>query len=153
LIIRAWRIVQAHHAANAFDGEGARLYGGRWNRPGTKLIYCSQTLALSTLEIVVNLDCSQTLNRYISIPIDFGEDLVTPLAPEDLPPDWDVNPPPLSTQSLGSAWAMAGVSAVLSVPSTVIRTETNYLLNPSHPEFSSMVIGEASPFEIDSRLV
>ena len=34
-----WRIVKSRYASTAFDGEGARLYGGRWNSSGTRMVY------------------------------------------------------------------------------------------------------------------
>lgn len=53
---RAWRIVKEKHAATAFSGEGARLYGGRWNSVGTSLVYTSGTKALAALESLVHLN-------------------------------------------------------------------------------------------------
>ena len=150
--IRVWRIIQAQHATSAFDGEGARLNGGRWNRPGTRLIYCAQSLSLATLEILVNLDSGQALGRYVSIPVDFDDDLCLEINSEDLPDDWNSDSPPLSTQRFGSAWAVAKTSLVLAVPSSVVPTETNYLINPAHPDFSALEIGTASPFQMDKRL-
>lgn len=52
---RAWRLVKQKHAATAFDGDGARLFGGRWNAPGSRVIYTSTTLSLAALEILVHL--------------------------------------------------------------------------------------------------
>jgi hypothetical protein len=42
-----WRIVKRRYASSAFDGEGARLYGGRWNSPGTPVVYSSSWPAFS----------------------------------------------------------------------------------------------------------
>lgn len=151
--LRAWRIVQEHHVANAFDGEGARVYGGRWNKPGTKLVYCSQSISLATLEILVNLESGQALARYVSIPVDFGEDLCTEITPGEFPDDWASDPPPISAQQYGSTWAAAQASVVLAVPSAVVQSETNYLINPAHPEFPALEIGSASPLEMDRRLM
>ena len=61
MIIRAWRIVQMRFADRAFEGERARLFGGRWNRRGTPIIYTAESLSLATLEILVNLDSATTL--------------------------------------------------------------------------------------------
>ncbi|MHB8148190.1 MAG: RES domain-containing protein, partial [Vulcanimicrobiaceae bacterium] len=38
------------HEATALSGEGARLYGGRWNTPGVAALYASSSLALALLE-------------------------------------------------------------------------------------------------------
>jgi RES domain-containing protein len=55
-------------------------------------------------------------------------------------------------QELGTAWARGLSSAVLAVPSVVIPAETNYLLNPLHPAFSQIEIGETQAFFTDLRL-
>ncbi len=149
---RAWRLVQQRHATNAFDGEGARLYGGRWNKPGTPMIYCSQSLSLATLEILVNLDSGEALRRYACIPVDFADDLCQSVAPTDLPDDWATDPPAVSTQQYGSSWATSLASLVLTVPSSIIPAEVNYLINPAHPAFAGLTVGEPRPFVMDPRL-
>jgi RES domain-containing protein len=40
----------------------------------------------------------------------------------------------------------------LAVPSAVIPSEKNYLLNPKHPEFRRIRIENSIPFEFDSRM-
>lgn len=150
--LSAWRIVQEHHQGTAFDGEGARLYGGRWNRPGTRLAYCSESIALATLEILVNLDFGQALGRYVKIPVTFDEGLCRRIDDTDLPADWAADPAPPSTQLYGSSWAAGLRSVVLAVPSAVVEPETNYLINPLHPDFAKLQIGPASPMALDPRL-
>ena len=149
---RAWRIVQQRHGANAFDGEGARRYGGRWTRPGTPIIYCSQSLSLATLEVLVNLDSGQALRRYVSIPVDFADELCHSMSPEELPEDWAIDPPSVSTQQFGSAWAASLTSLILEVPSSIVPSEVNFLINPGHPEFADLTIGDPRPFVLDPRL-
>ena len=51
----AWRLVRAERSADAFTGEGARLYGGRWNSPGKAVIYTSEHQATAVLEILVHV--------------------------------------------------------------------------------------------------
>ena len=55
-MIRAWRIVKTRYSADAFSGEGARLYGGRWNSPGVAMVYTAGSKSLATLEVLVHLD-------------------------------------------------------------------------------------------------
>jgi RES domain-containing protein len=151
--IRSWRIIQARYADRAFEGEGARLFGGRWNRPGTRMIYTSESLSLATLEILVNLDSPDTLDQYLSIPVEFDEELCKALEFDALPGNWASDPPPPGTQQIGSNWVAARESAVLVVPSAVVRREHNFLLNPEHPDFSQVRIGNPSEFALDPRLV
>jgi len=150
-VIRAWRIVKARHSANAFDGEGARRLGGRWNSPGTGMIYTSETAALAALEMLVHLSRFTTLTAYVVIRCDFAEKLVTDAG--KLPSNWRKFPAPPQLQAIGDAWVKSGKSAVLRVPSTIIPSESNYLLNPAHASFDRIKIGRPERFELDIRLI
>ena len=149
----AYRIVQARHAATAFDGEGARLNGGRWNSVGTPMIYTASSLSLATLEMLVHAeDVSVIYGRYVVIPVEFDISLVRRTPAETLPVLWNSPQPVAETQLLGDRWIESGISAVLEVPSAVTENEVNYLLNPAHPHFSRIVIGNAVNFKPDPRL-
>ena len=153
MAITAWRIVKARHAANAFDGEGARLEGGRWNSPGTPLVYTSQSAALAALELLVHLGRRSILGAYVLIPCTFDNTLVEPLDSKRLPSNWRSYPAPPELQLIGDEWAKAAPVAVLQVPSAVIETESNYLLNPQHPDFKTVRVGDPQPFDFDERLL
>jgi RES domain-containing protein len=149
---RAWRIVKAKHAATAFDGEGARLFGGRWNSPGTRMIYTSATLSLAALESLVHLS-PPVLFKYVAIPVEFDESLIETLPASALPADWTEEPPSPSTKSIGDRWVKEARSAVLEVPSVIINAEPNYLLNLEHRDFKKVSIGKPVPFAFDPRLL
>lgn len=149
---RAWRIVKARHAATAFDGEGARLFGGRWNSPGTRVVYTSGSKALATLESLVHLN-PPVVFAYVVIAVEFDEALVEPVASVRLPAEWAGEPPPPSAQAVGDAWVKEARSAVLELPSAIIQTECNYLLNPAHPDFKKIAIRKPEPFSFDPRLL
>jgi len=151
LIKTAWRIVQAHLAAEAFSGEGAKNFPGRWNHRGTAMVYAAGSLSLAVLEMLVHLGAAESLRRYISFTVKFEESLCRDFPPKDLPADWAADPPPDSARALGTAWAKNNASLVLAVPSAVIRSETNYLINPGHPDFSGLEIGPARPPAFDQR--
>jgi RES domain-containing protein len=51
-----WRICRLRYAAEAASGEGARLYGGRWNSRGVRVVYASTSLSLAAVETFVNLE-------------------------------------------------------------------------------------------------
>lgn len=152
-MLRAWRIVKRRHADGAFDGEGARLYGGRWNSPGVPVVYVAETRALAALEILAGLQSRASLDAYVLIEVRFEEALVEELGLNSLPEDWRVSPPRPETQAIGDRWVRGARSAVLRVPSVLIPPEFNYLLNPAHPEFDTVEILEEAPFELDSRLI
>ena len=151
--ITAWRVVKAQHADRAFDGEGARIAGGRWNKIGIPMIYTADSLALAALEIMVHLPGSELLkNIFLRIPVRFDSRLVRSLNLIDLPDDWDLLPPPDSTQTIGTGWALKKKSVLYKVPSTIIREESNYLINPLHPDFKKLTIESAQKFAFDPRI-
>jgi RES domain-containing protein len=87
-----------------------------------------------------------------SLWVDFDEVMVAVLEEVALPADWRADPPPASTQSIGDAWVLASRSAVLRVPSVVVPLESNYILNPRHPDFARPRIEPPMPFPLDPRL-
>lgn len=149
---RAWRIVKRKHAPNAFTGDGARLFGGRWNYPGTALVYMAETRSLAALEMLVHLDGAELLGAYVTIGAEFDSELVETVDLAALPVNWRGDAALESIRTLGVEWAASGRSAVLRVPSVVIPEEANYLLNPRHPLYSRVSIGRPVPFEFDTRL-
>ena len=154
MIQRGWRLCRRKHAAHAFDGEGARLNGGRWNPPGLAVVYTSATLSLAALEMLVHVDADDAPEDLVAIPVDIPSDVaVRRVQIDKLPADWRSLPAPLSLQDLGSAWVRALQTAVLSVPSAVVPQERNFVLNPAHPKFDGLVIGDPEPFSFDTRLL
>lgn len=152
MTLRAWRIVQAHLAGHAFSGEGARLYGGRWNHPGSAVVYTAATKSLALLELLVHISAQQLLRSYVCIPVEFDNAMVKQLNAADLPKGWRSYPASNVTRDIGTAWVASGVSVVLAVPSVIVPEEWNYILNPAHPEFSKVLVGRAQVIEIDARL-
>lgn len=151
-VITAWRITKARHAATAFNGEGARIAGGRWNSPGSAVVYTSGSLALAALEIVVHVARAELLGSYVAFSCEFAESLVERVSLSDLPRDWRTSPVPPDTQAFGDEWLGRARSAVLAVPSAIIDVESNYLLNPAHRDFRKVRISAARPFSFDGRL-
>lgn len=152
-MVTAWRIVKPYRVAEAFSGEGARLYGGRWNSAGNAVVYAAESKALAALEILVHVDVAELLEEYLCIPVRFDRRLARSLDLHTLPGDWRAPLPPASTQAIGDAWAAESGCAVLEVPSVLIPGESNYLLNPRHPNFGKLRIGAPEPFEFDPRLL
>src|SRR5687768_16821270 len=113
---QAWRIVKEKYAASAFDGEGARLNGGRWNSTGLRVVYASSTKSLAALEILIHLKLP-VISKYVAIPIQFADGLVEVFPAGKLPIGWDVEPVSPASQWIGDAWVKAARSAVLAVPS------------------------------------
>lgn len=151
--VSAWRIVKRKLAKDAFSGEGARLYGGRWNSPGVSVVYTAQTQSLAALELLVHLETSDLLHEYVVIEARFHSSLITRLAKSDLPKDWRASPLPASARAIGDAWIAEEPSPVLELPSAVVPAENIFLLNPEHPTFAKIEIGSPLDFEFDARLI
>jgi RES domain-containing protein len=151
-LLTAWRLVKSRHAGTAFDGEGARLYGGRWNSPGTRVAYASDSIALAALEVLVHLQSAAGLQSYMLATIRFPEGAVEALEQRALSKHWRRFPSPPENQALGDRWAAEGRSLVLRVPSAIIPFSSNFLINPEHADFRLIVVEPAQPFALDPRL-
>jgi len=150
--VQAWRIDKAKWAATSFSGTGAAAEGGRWNSAGVAVVYASQHLAMAAQEKYVHLPKPvPAAMKFVKFEITFDSSLVTEIAHAALPADWRSAPLLASTQALGDAWAQAGTSAVLAVPSAIIPEEWNFLLNPAHADFKKIRISDPLPFEFDYR--
>jgi len=143
--LKVYRLARAPFVA--LDGEGARLYGGRWNSPGRPLVYAAASPSLAVLEILVHLDLPPELvpSDYRLLTIEVPDDL--PLARlEALPAD------PAACRAAGDAFLQDGARAALSVPSAVVPQERNLLINPAHPLAAGVRTIQNEPFAIDARL-
>ena len=146
--IIAYRVVKEKYLGSAFDGEGARLYGGRWNSKGVSVIYTSDSLALCSLEIFVHLPSYTLLADYSYMAVGFDADLVTEAVLID---GWDERPISKVSQAIGDQWIKEGLSAILSVPSVIMPDGHNYLININHPDFKKIEIGKPQPLTFDPR--
>jgi len=143
------------HAKYAQDlsGDGARLYGGRWNNKGTGLIYTAASRSLAAFEALVHMSQPDFL---------IGRKLVSIGVPKSinpkridlslLPKEWNKNPPPFALADLGTAWAVGMTSLLLQVPSAVVQQEFNILINPQHPDMKFVKIVDVEDFKYDDRL-
>jgi RES domain-containing protein len=148
-----WRIVQRKYAHEAFSGEGSAKYGSRWNHKRTAVVYASQSESLAQLEVLVRANRAKDLALYVIIEVQVPEELIEILEQNELPENWRATPEPNSTRDIGTKWVVERSSAVLAVPSVVVPSEFNYLLNPAHPDFSEIKIGKPKPIDWDPRLV
>lgn len=151
--IAAYRLIKRKYLESAFDGEGARLYGGRWNSPGNACVYVASAESLALLEIMVHLESYRLLNAYALLRMTLPAESILSVGAEDLPGNWQEAPAPAETAELGDGWLASGQSLALALPSVVVPREFNYMLNPAHPLFDRTVAAaEALPFQPDPRL-
>ncbi len=136
---RVYRICRSRWIA--LDGEGARRGGGRWNSPGRAVVYMASSIPLAVLENLVHLVRQDFPKGYVVVSAVIPEDLeILSLADDAKPPE------------AGDEWFDSQASAVLRVSSVVVSGESNFLLNPAHPDFERIVVEPARPFEFDPRL-
>lgn len=102
------------------------------------------------LEILVHMRIPMDYELY---SVKFDTALVRELAVQNLPRNWDAEPPTNDTQEIGDNWVLSASSAVLSVPSAVVPEERNYILNPRHPDFRHIRIDGPFPCYFDPRLL
>lgn len=148
----AWRIATRKETARAYDGEGARLYGGRWNRPGTRLVYAAEHLSLAALELFVHLDPEDAPRALFRFRVELPDDAIERLPKDWLPASWRGYPAPPETMAIGTEWAARGESLALLVPSAVIPEENNVLVNPAHPRFKELKLRRGEAFSFDPRM-
>ena len=150
--MRFWRICRRRYAAEAASGEGARLYGGRWNSRGMRVVYASTSLALAAMETFVNLEPNLHPKDLVSIEGEVPDALeIGRLELRALPANWRQTREE-SLRRFGDEWIRAAQTVALLVPSAAVRGEWNVLLNPAHPDFSKVKFQEPEPFEFDARM-
>jgi RES domain-containing protein len=151
--MQIWRICRAPYAAEAFTGEGARRFSGRWNSRGVPMVYASTSLALAALELFVHLEPGQAPSDlvYLSAMLPEGEPART-LQPAGLSPDWWTDKGLAATRDLGDTWISSRSSLAIMAPSVPIRAEWNVLVNPLHPHIVELQTDPPQPFVFDARM-
>lgn len=150
--MRVWRLARAAYAV--LDGEGARRYGGRWNEPGTAVVYASAHLSLAALEVLVHLDVDLVPGDLTAYEIEVPEGLdLEEVSTSQLPDGWDRAARSTACRAFGEQWVQERRGAVLLVPSAVVPEERNVLLNPAHPEAAGIRVVRSRPFVFDARLL
>ena len=151
--MQLWRLIKTKYATTAFNGEGARIYGARWNSPGTRVAYASSNSALAVLEILVHLRNASVLPAYSLIAATLPDAAIETLPALALPENWRASPVPSELQAIGDEWIRSGRSLALAVPSAVVQGGSNMLINPTHPDFVQFSVDSVEPFGFDPRLL
>ncbi|MCK6602587.1 MAG: RES family NAD+ phosphorylase [Bacteroidetes bacterium] len=139
--------------AAPLSGKGAALKGGRWNSPGTELIYSAENRSLPMAEVAVHFSISTLPDDFVMLTLEIPDELsLTGIMPETLPNGWNTFPPPLFCQKIGDQFVADCRFCLLKVPSAVTRGDFNILINPGHPEFSRIRILKTEKFPFDRRL-
>ena len=152
MAVKVWRITHKDYAESAFTGEGAKLFGGRFNSEGIPLVYTSGSLSLAMLEIIVQSNGRGYFKHCTVFYAEIPENLINIPDLNNLPNEWNQIPYGKQPQQFGDAWIKSGNKPVIRVPSVVVPIEYNFLMNPMHPEFSEIKINETENISFDARL-
>jgi RES domain-containing protein len=150
-VITAYRIEKKKFAEFIWSGLGARQFGGRWNSKGIAVVYTAENRSLAAIEQLVHLARPHMLSGFVIASISFRASQVRRIDSAGLPAGWNDPVAPPSLKKYGDDWVAAGKRLVLAVPSAVMPTEWNYLLNPAHPEFGGLVKSAVTSFFFDPR--
>ena len=151
--MNVYRICKDIHSHD-LTGKGAELFGGRWNKKGTPLLYTSGSRALAVLEMLVHVPPNLIPKNLSIVTIDVPDILkIHSLEKNSLPKKWNTFPAPLELHDIIAKWLKSNTSVVIKVPSAIVNKEDNFLLNPNHKDYNKIKIITAEKFRIDKRLI
>jgi RES domain-containing protein len=134
-------------------GQGAKLYGGRWNTAGNAMIYSSFTIELAMLESLTHTTFSSLIKNFGIISFEVSDKIpVNEISINDLPKNWRTFPAPILLGKIGDQWLNGKTTLLMKVPSVLFPTSFNCLINPNHPDFRIIKVSEKTDINIDIRL-
>ena len=137
---------------NDLSGLGARLYGGRWNSKGLPALYTSESISLSLLEVLAHAvqyeDLKKSSLMTLAVPDDSSL-YKLPLTKLDARWLTDIR----YARFIGDAFLRDNKYLLLQVPSVIVKTESNFIINPLHKDFKKVKLVSSKPFEFDGRLL
>ncbi len=137
--------------ANDLSGEGARLYGGRWNFSGNAALYTSEHISLSILEILVRANKQTSPDAYILTSMELPDNCISEIQLKKLKYDWQSHLE--YTQYIGDEFLKNNQVLALRVPSAIVPQEHNFLLNPLHTDFKKVKLILSESLNLDKRLL
>jgi RES domain-containing protein len=150
--MQVWRIAKARFATD-LSGQGAALFGGRWNHMEHRALYFGMTAAICALETFIH---ATEVPRFALklVKLNLPDDPALYREPDiaELPKGWDAKPADTPSMDFGTDWLEENRQMGLIVPSSVLRFERNIMLNPEHPAASQIEIVTVTDFFYDSRM-
>lgn len=148
--MHVFRITSRNYAGD-LSGYGAAMFGGRWNKKGIPVFYTGENKEIALLETLVHTP-PLLIPELDILTLEIPDDSITKIEIADLPENWNVYPAPVILSEIGEKWIREGNTIALKVPSCIIHSSHNYILNCRHPEYSKVRIVERKHFKFDSRL-
>ena len=149
-----YRITQEKYADD-LSGNGARLYGGRWNSEGLFAVYSSVSRALALLEILAHTPAIVLSERaYILVTLSVPDNIKhEEIELSKLTSGWDAPDTRPLTKKLGDKFLRAKTSLLLVVPSVLMPEEKNFVINPLHKDLQKIKIIHRRRIHFDTRTV
>ena len=149
-----YRLVKCDYADD-LSGTGARLFGGRWNSEGKPALYLASSRSLSILEVLVHLPPLMIPDDYCLVEIEVPDNCISPIhiKTKNLSPDWKDISPPNELKRTGDDFLKQRKHLLLQLPSAIVPSEFNYLLNPLNEYIKEVKIVKKQPFDFDERLL
>lgn len=144
--------ISAKKYSTDLTGLGAALYGGRWNKKGTPVLYTGASKEIALLEMIVHLP-PMILPKVDMITLEIPDDSITIIKIKNLPKNWSYYPAPSILSEIREKWIREEKTIALKVPSSIISSAHNLILNCKHPDFSQVKLLDVSHFNIDTRLL
>jgi RES domain-containing protein len=151
-LTRVYRILRKPFAKKPLDGEGAYHFGGRWSSAGTRLAYTAEHLSLAMIEYFMHIDPDDPPTDLVAVTAEVPDSVSrTRISVKQLPANWRQSPPPPNLAAYGDGFVHDRSAAILIVPSVLAPVESNWLVNPQHPESSRIRVRSVEPFDYDPR--
>ncbi|MGV8918402.1 MAG: RES family NAD+ phosphorylase [Pseudomonas sp.] len=150
--MQVWRIAKARFASD-LSGQGAALFGGRWNHIEQRALYFGLTPAICALETFIHAtQVPRFPLKIIRVSLPDDPELYWQPSIDQLPEGWDAKPADSPSMDFGSRWLQQRQQLGLIVPSSVMTYESNIMINPDHPAVSQIKILSVADFAYDSRM-
>ncbi len=135
-----YRAAQSSNIPTVFSGDGGLYTTARWNHLGRKVIYCSQSISLCTLEWLSHNGLSVSGFSYYRYSIDVPDELIQRFTLTTLPKGWNITPATdISRDFAERHLFLAEKFLAIAVPSVLVPEEFNLVINPLHRDFSNIV--------------
>lgn len=145
-----YRITTRKHAGD-LSGSGAAKFGGRWNKKGLPVLYTGENKEIALLETIVHTP-PLLIPALDMLTLEIPDDSITTIEIENLPENWDVYPAPVILSEIGENWIKQRKTMALKVPSSIIHTSHNYILNCMYSAYTNIKIIKRENFKFDARL-
>lgn len=147
-----YRVANARYKEETLSGIGAEKVGGRWNKAGTRAVYCSENISLALLEYYVHSENPGNLPKEILVAKIHLPEAFKIKHLDYLPETWAQYPYTNETTDIFTELTKSKDFFALKVPSTIVRLEYNFILNPLFKEFGKVEILEFIQMPVDVRL-